>query len=89
MNILIIKLGAKGDVIRTLPIAKALKENYKNSNITWITKSNAAELISNSPFIDKTYVLPFQTDEQFDMLYNFDIEEEATHLAKEIKASKK
>ncbi len=36
-RILIIKTGAAGDVIRTTPILRKLREQYSNSEITWIT----------------------------------------------------
>ena len=89
MKILIIKLGALGDVVRTLPIAEALKKKYPNSEITWLTKQNALELFENHPFVNKAFAIPFITQNKFDILYNFDIEKEATNLAKEIEADKK
>src|SRR3989344_3698439 len=89
MKILIIKLGAKGDVIRTLPIAKALKEKYLNSKIHWVTKDNMKSLLNNLSCIDKLYSLPYSTEEEFDLLYNFDIEDEAISLAIKIKAKQK
>jgi heptosyltransferase-2 len=89
-KILIIKLGAKGDVVRTLPILHGIKEKYPDSEISWIVKEKNAELIQ-SPFIDKIYFSEnFNTENKtFDILYNFDIEEEATNLAENIKADKK
>lgn len=89
MEILIIKLGAKGDVVRTLPLLLAIKEKYPDSEITWITKSSSTEILKTSPHINKVLAIPAQINEKFDILYNFDIEEEATRLAKEIKADKK
>jgi ADP-heptose:LPS heptosyltransferase len=88
-KIIIIKLGAKGDVVRTLPIAKALKSKYPNSQINWITKKSNSEFVKNCPYIDKVFVLPYKNKEKFDFLYNFDIEEDATSLAKSINADKK
>ena len=88
-KILVIKLGAKGDVIRTLPIAKALKEKHPDSILTWVTKENIKGILSTSQHIDKLLTLPYETEEEFDTLYNFDIEKEATDLAKKIKAKNK
>lgn len=88
-KILIIKLGAKGDVIRTLPIAKVLKKMHANCEISWVTKNNVRDLLENSPYIDKLYTLPFQPQEEYDYLYNFDIEDEATQLAIKTKAKNK
>ncbi|MCH7568283.1 MAG: glycosyltransferase family 9 protein [Nanoarchaeota archaeon] len=88
-KILIIKLGAKGDVVRTLSILPALKKKYPESEIYWLTKQNITDLLQNHPLISKVLAIPFHTTEKFDILYNFDIEEEATKLAKEIKADEK
>ncbi len=88
-RILIIKLGALGDVVRTLPIAEALKKKNPKSEITWITKKDTISLFEGNPFIDKVFSIPFHTQEQFQKLYNFDIEPEAMRLAGEIKAERK
>jgi len=88
-KILIIKLGALGDVIRTLSILPGFKEKFPNSEIFWLTKNNAAPFLENNPYINKLLTLPFQTKEKFDILYNFDTEEEATSLAKNLQATKK
>lgn len=88
-RILIIKLGAKGDVIRTLPILIALKEKYTDSEINWITKPNISDLIRSSPYLNKVYTTPDKPEGRFDMLYNFDIDEESTTLASQIPADQK
>ena len=41
MEILVIKLGAIGDVIRTTAILSGLKERYKDCKIDWLTKKKA------------------------------------------------
>ncbi|MDP2925976.1 MAG: glycosyltransferase family 9 protein [Nanoarchaeota archaeon] len=89
MEILIIKLGAKGDVLRTLPVLIALKKKYPDSNITWITKRESEEIVKNSPFVKRVIISPFVPTEEYDLLYNFDIEEEATKIAMHTKANKK
>jgi len=55
MNILIIKTGALGDVVRTSFIAQALKDKYesKKTNIFWITDKKAIPLFINNPYIYK------------------------------------
>ena len=88
-KILIIKLGAKGDVVRTLPILPAIKEKYPDSEIYWVTKSNSLDFFEDNPYVKKAFSVPFSTNEKFDILYNFDVEEEAARLAREIKADKK
>lgn len=89
MKICIIKLGADGDVLRTLPLAKALKDKYKEAEITWITKGDIKSLLDNINYIKNVSIIPYFGPDKFDLLFNFDIDEEATKLAKEIKADKK
>jgi len=92
-NICLIKLGADGDVLRTLPLAQALKEHFPESEITWITKGDISELLVSLSYIKKIIntqaVHPPSFDESFDYLYNFDIDETACALALKIKAGKK
>ena len=89
MKILIIKLGSKGDVIRTLPVLAALKEKYPDSEIYWITKHPSKEILQIISHINKIFTIPCEINENFDILYNFDIEEQATDLANKINADKK
>ena len=89
MKICIIKLGADGDVLRTLPLAKAVKDKHKEAEITWITKGDIADLINNLDYISKVIKLPYNNNEKFDILYNFDIEDAALELASGISADKK
>src|SRR3989338_9156899 len=89
MKICIIKLGADGDVLRTLPIAKAIKTKYPESKITLITKGDIAELLNGISYLDEILKTPYVGTATFDILYNFDIENEATVLAMNIKADKK
>lgn len=89
IEIIIIKLGAKGDILRTIPIAFALKKKYPDSRISWITKKKNSEFIKKSPYVDEVLFIPCKISKNFDILYNFDIEEEATSLANSIDAGKK
>ncbi|MBI2043078.1 glycosyltransferase family 9 protein [Candidatus Pacearchaeota archaeon] len=89
MKICIIKLGAFGDVVRTLPILIGIKEKYPDSEISWITKKESSEIINSSPYVRKIYTLPDDITEFFDILYNFDIDDEATSLAKKLQAGQK
>lgn len=47
-KILIIKLGALGDVIRTTPLLRVLK-----GEITWVTKANALPLLQRRRFLER------------------------------------
>ncbi len=54
-KILIIKLDATGDVLRTTSILPALKREYPKSHITWLTKKNSKELFTNNSLVDELY----------------------------------
>ena len=50
-RILIIKLGAIGDVIRTTPLLRKIRKEYPNCKITWLTQTPSilpAEVINNT-----------------------------------------
>lgn len=90
-NILIIKLGALGDVIRTTPIIRKLREIYPNAYITWLTYS--PEILSKE-WINR--ILPVNVESielikqiDFDWLINLDKDPLAISLVNNIKAKQK
>lgn len=89
-KILIIKLGAIGDVIRTTPLLVKLKNEYPESMIYWLTLT--PEILPNS--IDKKLNFElknilFVENTTFDILINLDKDLEACALAKKISTKKK
>lgn len=93
-RILIIKLAAIGDVLRTTPILHALKKEFNPCHITWITDPNAVPLLIDNHLID--YLLSYNNDsllillsEHYDMVLNFEKERRALALAKMIQADEK
>lgn len=81
-KILIIKLGALGDVLRTTCILPALKEKHKNSHITWLTKENAIPLLQNNLLINKIDDnIKKISKEKFDLIINLDEELKTSRLA--------
>ena len=89
-KILIIKLEALGDVLRTTSLLPALKEKYKNSSIIWLTSQEAAPLLFNNSFIDKIHQLNSTTrkkitKESFNLIINLDEDLKACQLASQIK----
>jgi heptosyltransferase-2 len=52
-RILIIKLGALGDIVRTACLLPTLKRTYPQSHITWISKDNGVRILSGHPMIDR------------------------------------
>lgn len=89
MEICIIKLGADGDVLRTIPLAVALKNKYPESKITWITKGEIGEMLKTVGEIDEVKVIPYSENKKYDLVYNFDFDKEACQIVSEIYADKK
>ena len=85
-RILIIKLAAMGDVLRTTTILLGLKAKYPQSNITWLTEENVSSLLKNNNYIDRLLVFNNESllrlqVESFDVLICLDKEPKATALA--------
>jgi lipopolysaccharide heptosyltransferase II len=58
MKILIIRLGAIGDIIRTVPAVLYLKEKLNVETVHWVAEDWASNLLLNHPDIEKVYVIP-------------------------------
>lgn len=56
-NILMIRRGAFGDIIFTLPSYYLLKANFPNSKITYLVKSDYAEILKGFPDLDDIIVV--------------------------------
>jgi heptosyltransferase I len=57
-RILIVRMGAMGDIIHTLPAAASLRASFPNSRITWVVESRWLPLLEDNPFLDR--VLAFR-----------------------------
>jgi ADP-heptose:LPS heptosyltransferase len=89
-RILIIKLGAIGDVIRSTPILHRLKAEYPQSEICWLTHSPAVipGLVDHVFKFTPEDVVRVQQME-FDLVINLDKDAEACALANSVQARKK
>jgi heptosyltransferase-2 len=90
-RILIIKLGAIGDVIRTTPLVVRYKALYPGCHITWVTLS--PDILPSSK-IDTIYNFDFASvyaiqNMKFDIAINLDKEPEACSLLKDVHATEK
>ena len=50
---LIIRLGAIGDIVHSLPIASAIKDSMPSAEIVWLVESIYAEILKGNPDIDQ------------------------------------
>ncbi|MBT2557055.1 glycosyltransferase family 9 protein [Hymenobacter sp. ISL-91] len=90
-RILIIKLGAIGDVIRTTPLLRRLRQERPGCFITWLTLTPAIlpqHAIEEILKFDFASALQLQARE-FDIVINLDKEKEACALLNTIKAPEK
>jgi len=91
-RVLIVKLGAAGDVLRTTAILGSIQEMYPQSHITWICGRRSYSLILHNPLIDRPLLLSEESlvlldCEQFDLCVNFDLAPEATALEGRVQAT--
>lgn len=89
-RILIIKLGAIGDVIRTTPLFRKLKAVHPDAFVTWLTLTPEvlpAGVDRKAAFVLKD-VLAIEAQE-FDLLINLDKDLEACALADRVRAKAK
>src|SRR5919106_739866 len=52
-RILVVKLAAAGDVLRTTSVLPALRRAHPDAQITWITERQAMPLLDDNPLIDR------------------------------------
>lgn len=52
MKILIIKLGAIGDIVYALPSLAVMREAFPDADIAWAVEKKSAEILRGNPFID-------------------------------------
>lgn len=53
-----VRLGAMGDVIHTLPAAADLRRQFPHALIAWAVDSKWSELLRNNPHVDKVIPVP-------------------------------
>jgi len=52
-RILVVRLGAMGDILHTLPAVAALKQNHPNADLTWLVEPQWTPLLEGNPFVDR------------------------------------
>jgi heptosyltransferase-1 len=52
-HILVVRLGAMGDVIHALPGVASLKHSFPGARITWVVEPRWAPLLEANPFVDR------------------------------------
>ena len=93
-RLLIIKLDAMGDVLRTTSLLPALAEKHPKASITWITRRESRPLLERNPYIAE--IIDYGEDallqlrvRGFDRVINLDAGKTSAALAAAANATKK
>ena len=57
-GILLLRLGAVGDVIRTLPCLAALRRTFPEARLAWVVEAASSTLLPGKPWLDEVIIFP-------------------------------
>jgi len=57
-RLLVIRLGALGDVVRTLPAVKLLRSLYPGAHLSWLVEPASAAVVDAARIVDETLIFP-------------------------------
>ncbi|MFK7742085.1 MAG: glycosyltransferase family 9 protein [Planctomycetota bacterium] len=86
-RVLMVKLAATGDVLRTTSFLPAIHEQWPGAHVTWLTRSSAKGLFAGNPLVDEVLVTEDITTaarlatEEFDVVLCPDADPDAAVLA--------
>ena len=94
MKILIVKLGALGDVLRTTPLLTAFQKTYPDAQVTWLVDPANSDVLKGNPLIHR--LVPYSEKAvaalgsgHFDAAVNLDKEPEALSAIAAVNATRK
>ncbi|MFH1715683.1 MAG: glycosyltransferase family 9 protein [Elusimicrobiota bacterium] len=92
-KILITKLDAMGDVLRTTFLLPILVRKYPDAHITWIVSKKSKDVLKGNHLIDRIWLYEDSflalANEKFDIVINLDLSQKSLDLAAYAKANKK
>lgn len=89
-RILLIKLGAAGDVIRTTPLIEPLRQQYPDHTLTWVTEfPDLLPQVVDDPLRWDTNAVLLLRHTRFDVVINLDKDRQACALAREVTGNRK
>lgn len=92
-RVLIVKLGAMGDVLRTTSLLAPLRSRWPSAHITWITEPAAMPVLAGHPLIDRIVspadAVPVLLVERFDVVYGLEADPQSAVLATLARANAK
>lgn len=57
-TVLLVRLGARGDVVFASPLVRALRRRHPGARIVWVVEPAAADLVRHHPEVDRVVVWP-------------------------------
>src|SRR4051812_10397923 len=57
MNILLVRLGALGDVVHAIPVAAALRRAFPSARVDWLVSARHRPILDIVPVIDRVLVV--------------------------------
>ena len=89
-RILIIKLGAMGDVIRTTPLIRNIRKKYGDCQITWLVNKESKDLVNADRVLvyNQDNILRLQSEE-FDVLFSLEHDIPGSAIANLMKSKEK
>ena len=57
-NILVVRLGAMGDIIHVMPAVKHLKTAFPSAHLTWLVEDKLEDLVKGLPEVDEVIAFP-------------------------------
>jgi len=87
MKILIVKLGAIGDVLRTTSLLPGLKERYQPTAIDWITATAAKDILLYNPYLSSLYLWEERGQlKEYSMIIGLEDDKAACELVSSLKS---
>ena len=93
-SLLIIKLDAMGDVLRTTCLLPVIDRAWPGAKITWLTRQESVPLLENNPYVSE--IIPYGADSvvqlstrTFDKVINLDAGKISSGMASMAKAPEK
>jgi heptosyltransferase-2 len=90
-RVLVIKLAAPGDVLRSTAVLPPLRKKHPESHVTWVTDDAALPLLSLNPLVDRLMPFGFESAlrlqaQSFDVAVCLDKEPRAGALMRSVRA---
>lgn len=85
MDVLILKLAALGDVLRTTSVTRRLKACRPNARITWVTARAAVPLLEGNPDLERVHAMEDhpKLERSFDLVLSLEEDSSCARLARE------